>query len=49
MLEALVTNYVAAAPAAAPRQPQEQLLLFERSVRYGDAVACAAARPDGYT
>lgn len=49
MLEALVTNYVAAAPAAAPRQPQEQLLLFERSVRYGDAVACAAARLDGYT
>ena len=51
MLEALVTNYVAAAPVAAPRQPQEQLLLFERSVRYGDGfdAALAEARPDGYT
>ena len=48
MLEALVTNYVPAAPLARARKLQEQLLLFERDAGYGetaDVTSAAAERP----
>ena len=44
MLEALVTNYAPAPPAYGSRKSHEQLMLFERDVRYTDTVEVALGR-----